>query len=996
MRPRYDSLKLLAYAAVLLSVGLTSPVLWGQSLASASLTGRVVDGAGATLSGVSITVTGPALQVPKVNGVTDDEGNYTIIDLPAPGVYRIAFTLNGFQSYIQSDVHLTVGFTGKVDATMKVGSVSEVVEVTGANPVLDPVSTANTSTLPEAEIQNIPRGMRTQELLTQTPGVGMAGPPDVGDSNFATRYNTVTYGVVLNPTLSIEGMNTSIAKNATGAVFVNSTGIAEAEFTPSGNNADIAFPGVNQDMTLKSGGNTFHGNVLADYENPKFQGNNINAVLAAPPNNLTLTNPLTGPGFFDYAANLGGRIITDKLWFFGGYSTEEVTQGLAGFVGGPDSTGNWLGATAPAADTHAANPQYQYKVSYQVTKNTQLIFADVHATLFSSANNAGRFTPLPASQILRQPGSSWHGEVQTSIGHKFLIDGLFGHAGYHVRYSPQPASVMSAFGFTNGSDFPGSPSEEELSNGLLTGPGATLLDRPNNRYEMKVIGTFIPSAPHWGGTHTFKFGTTDDWEYSATAVDADKPSGDYLLQFQNGLPNKITVYNYPYPNSMNNVFSQAGYITDKWVIKRIALNLGIRAERYHSFYPDQAGVAGQFSTLFPVQNYKGQSILVWNDIVPRGGIAWDVNGNGKTIIKASFGLFGDTMGSLFAATFNPNAAKSITYNWTGPCIPTAAKAPVEYPCDVSPAFLGTLPSLTPVSQTGAQAQVLNPNLKADKTHEYTVKAERQLVPNVSIDATYVYHSLFNLYDAATNAGSIVATQTFTNNGVDVGHPYSSWTIPVTFTDTFNGVTTPVTVYTYPKGSGTNSSEVVNTPTNRPDTFNSFEVGVTKRYSKRWNGFASFWTTKSHRWIQGTAGLVGSPNDDSYPIDNTWNWEIRMAGIYYLPKGFQISTLFRAQEGTPGQRTSKFNSTALNQGSTTIKMGPFGEFRGPVVPLLNLKAAKIFTIRDKYHLEANAQVFNLNNSSSPVTTNYLTGSTTFGVATAVMSPRVFRIGGQFSF
>ena len=103
-------------------------------------------------------------------------------------------------------------------------------------------------------------------------------------------------------------------------------------------------------------------------------------------------------------------------------------------------------------------------------------------------------------------------------------------------------------------------------------------------------------------------------EYAATAVDKDKPSGDYLLQFQNGVPNKITVYNYPYPTSMNAVYSQAGYITDKWVIRRVALNLGVRAERYHSFYPDQDGVAGQFSNLFPVQHYPYQSILTWNDI----------------------------------------------------------------------------------------------------------------------------------------------------------------------------------------------------------------------------------------------------------------------------------------------------------------------------------------------------------------------------------------------
>jgi len=685
----------------------------------------------------------------------------------------------------------------------------------------------------------------------------------------------------------------------------------------------------------------------------------------------------------------------DKLWFFGGYSTEAVTQGSAGFVGAPDSTGNWLGATAPAATVVSRNPQYNYKINYQLSKTTQLIFADLHDDLYDSDNNATKFRPLVNGTNLDQPGSSWHAEVQTSIGKRLLIDGLFGHAGYYAHYQAEPASLLVPFGYKNGGEFPGSPSQEELSTGLFTGPANQILQRPNNRYEMKIIGTFIPSSPHLHGTHDLKFGTTDDWELAGTAVAKDNPSGDYQLNFENGVPNQIVVYNYPYPNSLNSVHSQAGFITDKWVIKRLALNLGIRAERYNSSYPSQDGVAGQFVALFPVQHYTSANILTWQDIVPRVGAAWDIRGNGKTVIKGSFGIFGDTMGSLFAATFNPDAAKSETFSWTGPCQPVAANAPVEYNCDVTPAFLATLPTLTPISSTGAQAQVLNPGLKEDKTHEYTAQFERQLVPNVSVDATYVYHSLFNLYDAATNDGSPAATVTFTNNGVDVGHPYNSWTIPVVFQDTFNGVTTPVTVYTYAKGSGSSSNEVVNTPSSRPDTFNTFEVGLTKRYSKRFNGFVSYWMTKSHRWLQGTEGIVGSPNDDLFPIDNTWAWEARAAGTYFLPKGFQLSGFFRAQSGTPGQRVSQF-STGLSQGSTTIRMGPFGEFRGPAVPLLNVKAAKVFKVHDRFKFEANAQLFNVINSSAFVTQNYLTGAKTFGVASNVLSPRVLRLGGNFSF
>lgn len=986
-----------AYIAVLMALILFRPgAAYGQALASASITGKVVDPNGAAIPEASITVTGPALQVPKVTGSTDSEGNYTIVDLPAPGTYRIAFEMTGFQTFVQSDVHLTVGLTGRVDASLKIGQVGQVVEVSGENPVLDPVSIANTATLPESEIRDVPRGLRTQELLTQTPGVGLAGPPDVGDSNFGNRYFIVTYGVVLNPTLDIEGMNTSIAKNPTTAVFVNSTGVAEAEFTPSGNNADVAYPGVNQEIILKSGSNTFHGNVMAEFERPSFQGNNITPALAAPPNNLTKSNPLVGSGFYDYAANIGGFVLPNKLWFFGGYSTEVVSQGYPGLVGAPDSSGNWLGATAPVANLNSSNPQYDYKISYQVSKNTQIIWALIHADLYNSDNNPGKFRPLPNGTVLNQPGSSWHAEVQSTIGKRFILDALFGHAGYHVRYTAEPASALASFGWTKGADFPGSPSQEELSTGLLTGPANQVLDRPNNRYELKAIGTFIPTNHHLGGTHQLKFGTTDDWEYGATAVDSNKLSGNYQLNFQNGVPNQIVIYNYPYPTSMNILHSQAGFITDKWVIGRVAINAGVRAERYHNFYPTQTGVAGQFSNIFPVQTFPRADILTWSDIVPRVGAAWDVRGNGKTVIKANFGLFGDTMGELFAATFNPNAAKSNTYNWNGPCQSVDPKAPVEYNCDVTQAFLDSLPSLKPISATGAQAQVLNPGLKQNRTHEYTVRVERQIVPNVALEGAYVRHSLFNMYDAATNAGSPVMGITSINNGVDVGHPYNSWTVPVVFNDTFQGVTKAVTVYTYPKGSGSNANEVVNNPDNRPDVYNTLAVSLTKRYSKRWNGFVSYWITKNHRWIQGTAGIVGSPNDDPYPLDDTWNWDTRAAFSYFLPKGFEVSTLFRAQSGTPGQRISKFNSSALSQGSTTIRMGPFGEFRGPVVPLWNLKIAKVFTIHDRFKLEANTQFYNLTNSSANVTTNYQTGASTFGVASDIMSPRVLRLGGNFSF
>jgi hypothetical protein len=222
----------------------------------------------------------------------------------------------------------------------------------------------------------------------------------------------------------------------------------------------------------------------------------------------------------------------------------------------------------------------------------------------------------------------------------------------------------------------------------------------------------------------------------------------------------------------------------------------------------------------------------------------------------------------------------------------------------------------------------------------------------------------------------------------------------------NGQKHPVTVYTYPVGSGSTQNQFLNNPSGRPDTYNTLEVALTKNYTRSWNGSTSFWLTKNNRWINGLAGTgVGSPNDDPFPIDDTWNWEARANVYYKMPWGLNASSFFRATSGTHGQLIGAFgpnpvpvasggNNQRLNQGSVTMRLGPFGQYQGPMIEVLNLKMAKVFTVREKYNFEANFQVFNTLNSNAAVNTSYL--ASTFGAVTSIVSARVFRIGGVFSF
>jgi len=409
-------------------------------------------------------------------------------------------------------------------------------------------------------------------------------------------------------------------------------------------------------------------------------------------------------------------------------------------------------------------------------------------------------------------------------------------------------------------------------------------------------------------------------------------------------------------------------------------------------------------------------------VVPRVGGAWDVKGNGKTVIKASFGMFGDTMGDLFAGVYNPNNQNSNTYAWdpttqgaTAGCFSRGVTNEFlydEFTCDVNPAWFTTvLPGLKPQSTTGGITSIVNTALKEPKTYEYTVKFERQIAPNVALSVGWVGHRLYNLYDAATNPGATVAPTTAAlGNSINVGRPYANYTIqriaPQTGLGSDPGGT--VTLYSYntalpglanPSGGfyPLTQTEVLNTPSSRPDIYNSFEMAVTKKYSKRWNASASFWETKDHRWINGLAGIVGSPNDNYFPIDDTWNWEARGDIAYNLPKGFTVSSYFRAQSGVYGQRAEQFTSAqagGLTQGTITVFTGPFGQYQGPVVEVWSFKVNKAFHF-EKFTFTPDFQMFNLLNSNAATTTTYLVGSN-FNQVTGVVSTRVFRIGGEFSF
>src|SRR5262249_49131000 len=156
-----------------------------------------------------------------------------------------------------------------------------------------------------------------QNIIAMAPGVTPA-TPDVGGSTMAQRQDISSYGVASQPKLQVEGMNIAMGADMNAPIYFNDNTLEEVQIKTSGNDAQVSTPGISMVAVLKSGGNTFHGAYASAFQTPDLQANNLTPLLRL--QGLSVTAPLKK--FYDVSADLGGRVVKDKLWFYGAFSRQ--------------------------------------------------------------------------------------------------------------------------------------------------------------------------------------------------------------------------------------------------------------------------------------------------------------------------------------------------------------------------------------------------------------------------------------------------------------------------------------------------------------------------------------------------------------------------------------------------------------------------------------------------------------------------------------------------
>src|SRR6187401_3228327 len=158
-------------ALLILSVLLLLP---SSAAAQAAITGVVKDASGGVLPGVTVEAASPVL-IEKVRSVvTDDTGQYRIVDL-RPGTYSVTFSLPGFSTVKRDGIELTGSFVATVNGELKVGALEETITVTGETPVVDVQSAKVQQTVSGDVLRAIPSSRSAGGLQALIPGLSGNG-----------------------------------------------------------------------------------------------------------------------------------------------------------------------------------------------------------------------------------------------------------------------------------------------------------------------------------------------------------------------------------------------------------------------------------------------------------------------------------------------------------------------------------------------------------------------------------------------------------------------------------------------------------------------------------------------------------------------------------------------------------------------------------------------------------------------------------------------------
>ena len=616
-----------------------------------TLVGELVDPQGGVLPGVTVTLTN--IKTGRVtSAVTDGSGNYRMaVD---PGTYKVAFELSGFARQEMPEVNVLLGRTFTVNATMKVGTLTEAVQVTAENaPLVDTRSTIIQHNVTAEEIDRMPKGRSFQSVAMTAPSVNsgdIEGGFQVNGASGSENQFTVD-GVSTNSLLAGHSRQNTVFEYLQ-EVQVKTVGIP-AEYGG-------ALGGVISAVT-KSGGNRFTGEGHYYYLGSSLSAGPVKRLVLSPLDDktvFTVQDDKMPDHRNEVGGSMGGPIVHDRLFFFGSISPRFATR---------TNQYNFSSGTDPGEITRDQTIMNAYgKVSYgsrRVNAYFGALLTPTTSTGTLPAYNGIGPQILSASKASNQVNlergyetnqRSLTGNMDITVSNTTFLSVKVGH--FYDNYKDTGVPLTTSYLYRTpctATMVPACPAQFLGATNTQNTPPVQITDFDTTKqtyFQADYNATFEA-----GGYHTLKVGA--GLRHNANAVDQRYPGGRVEIfwdqTYQSAVPGvgaSRGLYGYYTVDDLG-TFGEAAanishiYAQDQWSLGRLTLNLGLRLEDEKIPAYREKDVAIEFG---------------WGEkIAPRLGAAYDMFGDGRMKLFGSYGRYYDwTKYELARGTFGGDIWKT--------------------------------------------------------------------------------------------------------------------------------------------------------------------------------------------------------------------------------------------------------------------------------------------------------------------------------------------------
>jgi hypothetical protein len=850
----------------------------------AEINGTISDQGKAVLPGVNVTATNEANGLERVV-VSGPDGRYIFPTLN-PGTYTVKAELSGFQALTRAGLVVGVGQELTVNLTLLLAGVQETLTVTAETPLVEATSSRIGTNVSSSEIDGLPSANRSQFSLMQTiPGL----VPVLQVGSFEGGQFSANGQATTNNLFLVDGQNDNDSRRGGSQgtqARVSLDSMAEYQVQTHQYGAEYGgSTGVVVNSVTKSGTNRLSGRLFEYYQDDKLQATDYFLKKEGE------KNPDSGSNVF--GGSVGGPIIPNKLFYFFNYEGTKAQEA---------ANLNFPAAAAPLAKTYSTTtgfhgPNTFMRFDYHLNSNNQFSFRWTREAIITERDSIeDDLAILDAARHENDAGDhvysfSWAAVLNNRTTNEFKVG--------HVRESllQGPSNLFDAdwkfIGFAGVDPF--DVGSQNSHPDYIAGPRATYTQDLIRDINVDDSLNWIKSG--WGGEHSFKFGAAYSRNGALPQGTAANFTGTFT--FPTDAPfNAADPTTYPYRfavgmgqfNFTEIDHRSSGFVSDKWQMNRkLTLNLGVRYD------------------------YQSAAKKTKDAIGPRFGFAYDMLGDGKTLIRGGFGkvyqyqqlailatlvqravitptVTIDTGQVTSPATTGTFPVKAGDANQTACLNPVGGKTPGE--AVVSPACRNYLNSQRAAVLAGGFVNntTTGPIVDGDRRMAYTwafsAGIKREVANNMAVSIDYVGNrGKDNTGVIDINEGPVGANGRVTRLGVSVFDPAGALVPAAARNSTFVQFNQE---QTRELGSALDTD------------FNSLELELEKRMAKHWAGRVSY--TYARCFDVASIIVDSNPRLDYGRCDRDNTHAFASSATFDLTHGFGAGFVFRTYSGYPINET----------------------------------------------------------------------------------------------